>query len=76
VSRLEILELRFDCPGDYDLARLAIDGHPVTPFEIPKSVRREQYPREADFLKFLERQAISLLATYGDAREQQQNFVW
>jgi hypothetical protein len=72
MSRLEILELSLDRPGDYDLARVAIDGQLVTPFEIPKSIRREQFTRDEDFLRFLERQAITLLATYGDAREQRQ----
>jgi hypothetical protein len=70
MKRLEILELSLDRPGDYDLARVALDGHLVTPFEIPKSVRREQFTRDEDFEAFLERQAITLLAAYGDARMQ------
>jgi hypothetical protein len=72
MRRLEILELALDRPGDYDFARVAINGHLVTPFEIPKSIRREQFTREEDFLNYLERQALTLLATYGDAREQRQ----
>lgn len=70
VKRLEILELTLDRPGDYDFIRVAVDGHPVVPFEIPKSVRREQYVRDEDFLAFLERQATTLYESYGDAREQ------
>ena len=66
---MEIIELVTDRPGDYDFARVAIDNQLVTPFEIPKSVRREQYPRESDFLAYVKRQAITLLAAYGDARE-------
>ena len=70
VARLEILELDLLRPGDYDFVRLALDGQLVTPFEVPKSVRREQFPRDEDFEAFLARQAETLLTEYGDAREQ------
>lgn len=73
MQRLEILELTLDRPGDYDFIRVAVDGHPVIPFEIPKSIRREQFTRDEDFLAYLQRQAITLLESYGDAREQRAN---
>ena len=66
---LEILELAASGP-DYMRARLALDGHLVVPFEIPKSTYIEDFPRPEDFEAFLERQARTLLDTYGDAREQ------
>lgn len=69
MSRLEILKLD-DGPDGWTKAQLAYDGHLVVPFDFPKSVRYEEFPREQDFLFYLERQAVSLLETYGDAREQ------
>ena len=66
---LEILEL--DTMGsDYVRARVALNGHLVIPFEIPKSTYVEDFPRREDFESFLARQARTLLDAYGDARQQ------
>lgn len=69
MSGLEILELDTS-RGDYVHARLALDGHLVIPFEIPKSTYMEDFRTPADFEAFLVRQAVTLLDRYGDAREQ------
>ena len=68
---LEILELDTSRP-DYVRARVALDGKLAIPFEIPKSTFVEDFPREADFMAFLGRQAQALIDAYGDAREQRQ----
>lgn len=73
MKHLEIIELDLTRPGDYDLARVALDGRLAIPFEIPKNVRREQFRHDEDFEAFLARQAQTLLDTYGDAREQRQD---
>lgn len=65
----ELLELRDQLNG-WLMVRMAIGGKLAVPFEVPKSVRYEEFPREEDFLSYLERQAVSLLEAYGDAREQ------
>jgi hypothetical protein len=65
--------LEFDAYGsDYVHVRVAIDGHLVIPFDVPKSVYVDDFPRAEDFEAYLERQARSLLAAYGDAREGRQ----
>lgn len=68
---LEILELD-TMRGDYISARVALNGRLAIPFEIPKSVYIEDFPRREDFERFLARQAKALLDTYGDAREGRQ----
>lgn len=73
-SGLEILEL--DPSGsDYVRVRVALNGHLVTPFEFPKSDYVETFRDEAALLAFIERQASTLLDTYGDARESRPDFA-
>jgi hypothetical protein len=71
---LEILEL--DTHGaEYVRARVAIHGKLAIPFEFLKSDYVEKFRRPEDLEAFLARQAVTLLESYGDAREQHQDFV-
>ncbi len=65
--------LEFDPSGsDYVHVRVAVDGHLVIPFDVPKYVYVDDFPRSEDFEAYLERQGRALLAAYGDAREGRQ----
>lgn len=68
MPKLEILEFDSTRPGDYDFVRVALDGKVAVPFEIPKSVWREQFVNTEEFEAFLVRQAQTLLDEYGDSR--------
>ena len=66
--KLEILHLDLLRPGDYYLARVAVDGE-CAEFEFPKSVW-SQFPRAEDFEAYLARSAQTLIEAYGDCRYQ------
>lgn len=68
MNGLEILELKSQ--GEYFQVRAALHGRLAVPFEFHKSVRTEQFPREADFEAYIARECESLLNAYGDARDQ------
>lgn len=48
--------------------RCALNNQLVTPFQIHRT-DRERYRNDKEYFQMLERQAESLLKTYGDARE-------
>jgi hypothetical protein len=67
VSRgIEIIEHR-DLPEGWIQIRCAVRGKLAVPFQLHKS-DLEQYRDEDSYLAMLERQAVSLIETYGDAR--------
>lgn len=65
---VEILE--FKLKGDWYQVRVAIDGQVAPRFDIPKSYRYEEFPKDDQFEAFLARQARALLEEYGDQRHE------
>jgi Leu/Phe-tRNA-protein transferase len=67
VERIGLIELDDRNHGEYYLAQLAVDNVPSVPFHVHKSVR-EKFPKEEDFMAYLERMAKAVIARCGDAR--------
>lgn len=67
MEKFSLIELDTINHGEYILAQLAVDDVPSVPFHVHKSVR-EKFPKEADFMAYLERMAKAVIARCGDAR--------
>lgn len=67
MEKFSLIELDTINHGEYILAQLAVDDVPSVPFHVHKSVR-EKFPKEEDFMAYLERMAKAVIARCGDAR--------
>lgn len=63
---LEILHLSTE--GEFWEAQCALDGTLAVPYIFHKAVA-DEFPTEAEFHRFLERQTRNLIEKFGDARQ-------